>query len=705
MQARGSVTGLEIWHTQSDPDPNVTHNGLEHPISGLGITWQPGQLALHPGPKGQFSVARWTVTKTGEYRIEGIFQGIAQSATTDVHVLHNGEVLFDGAINIGGQQNESHFSIARSLAAGDQVDFVVGMGNGSYGGDTTALAAQLLMAGHVLADAAADFCVTDNPHGNWQYGALAAGPAPNAKTFVCYAVGKKEGTIDQFGTLSNPGSNQWEDVLSDQHPYQRVPHTASVIDFLRTVNGGAHPVFVSEYGVGSAVDLWRVTRHYEQLGKEHVEDAQFYRDKLDRFLADWKRWRMDECFTDPGDFFTQSMRQMAAERLYGLNALRANPHLVGHSVTGTVDQGMSGEGLFTTFRELKPGTVDAMFDAWAPLRLCLFAKPVNVYRGEAVKLEAVLANEDVLRPGEYPIRLTVVGPHLQRVFDTTVKVKVPSSDGDREPPFAVPIFSQELKLDMPAGKYEFLATAQQGAAPAGGRAVFFVDDPAVMPDVENEIVLWGDDPPLRQWLDKHHIRNRPFAAGTPDTREVILVGTTAPAGGSQAWKQLVERSARGASIVFLSPQVFRDGDHSTRWLPLPNKGVYRRMMGWLYHEDQWAKRHAVFVGLPCGGLMDYAFYREMIANEVFVGLDPPCQAIAGANDCSFDYSAGLIVAQYRLGAGQFLLNTLLICENLGRNPVAERLLRNMLRYAAADIEKPTEPLPEDFAATLKELGY
>ena len=103
--------------------------------------------------------------------------------------------------------------------------------------------------------------------------------------------------------------------------------------------------------------------------------------------------------------------------------------------------------------------------------------------------------------------------------------------------------------------------------------------------------------------------------------------------------------------------------------------------------------------------MDYAFYREMIANEVFVGLDPPCQAIAGANDCSFDYSAGLIVAQYRLGAGQFLLNTLLICENLGRNPVAERLLRNMLRYAAADIEKPTEPLPEDFAATLKELGY
>ena len=176
-------------------------------------------------------------------------------------------------------------------------------------------------------------------------------------------------------------------------------------------------MFISEYGVGSAVDLWRVTRHYERLGKEHVEDAQFYRDKLDRFLADWDRWKMGECFATPQEFFAQSIRQMAAERLYGLNALRANPSLVAHSLTGTVDQGMSGEGLFTTFRELKPGTTDAMFEALAPLRLCLFAEPLHVYRGGRVKLEAVLANEDALPPGEYPVRLQVVGPNMQRIVD------------------------------------------------------------------------------------------------------------------------------------------------------------------------------------------------------------------------------------------------------------------------------------------------
>ena len=45
---------------------------------------------------------------------------------------------------------------------------------------------------------------------------------------------------------------------------------------------------------------------------------------------------------------------------------------------------------------------------------------------------------------------------------------------------------------------------------------------------------------------------------------------------------------------------------------------------------------------------------------------------------------GLLVSVHKLQAGRFLLNTLRIRENLGRDPAAERLLRNMLRYAAVD---------------------
>ena len=146
------------------------------------------------------------------------------------------------------------------------------------------------------------------------------------------------------------------------------------------------PLFLSEYGIGSAVDLWRVTRHFERLGKTEVEDARFYRDKLDRYLADWKRWKLDELYPRPEDFFAESLRKMAGQRTLGLNAIRSNPNIVGYSLTGMNDHVSCGEGLTTTFRELKPGTVDAIFEGFAPLRLCLFAEPVNVYRGTRVRL-------------------------------------------------------------------------------------------------------------------------------------------------------------------------------------------------------------------------------------------------------------------------------------------------------------------------------
>ena len=147
------------------------------------------------------------------------------------------------------------------------------------------------------------------------------------------------------------------------------------------MGGPGMPLFLSEYGIGSAVDLWRTTRHFEQLGKTEVEDAQFYRDKLDRFLADWKRWKLDELYARPEDFFVASLRKMAGQRTLGLNAIRSNPNIVGYNLTGMNDHVSCGEGLTTTFRELKPGTVDAIFEGFAPLRLCLFAEPVNVYRG------------------------------------------------------------------------------------------------------------------------------------------------------------------------------------------------------------------------------------------------------------------------------------------------------------------------------------
>jgi beta-galactosidase len=230
------------------------------------------------------------------------------------------------------------------------------------------------------------------------------------------------------------------------------------------------------------------------------------------------------------------------------------------------------------------------------------------------------------------------------------------------------------------------------------------------------VTLWGEDEELGGWLADNAHEAQVLGAGDPgscgagdggtrgagvspatgsgrsagetpaprDTsvpRDVILVGAKPPASGGEAsFADLIARIQGGATAVFLCPQVFAEGDNPARFLPVP--GTIAPINGWLYLKDEWTRRHPIFAGLPSGGLMDYTYYREIIPDLLFMGLEGG-EAVAGAMKTSQDYSAGLMVAVQPLGAGRIILNTLLIRENLGRHPAAERLLRNMLNYAAA----------------------
>lgn len=683
------------WHGPSGIDPNVNHNAGDAAVSGFGITWQPGQMAFHPGVNGEYSVVRWTAPRAGDCGVQAHFSSIAERATTDVHVLHNGAPLYDAGINVNGGGREATYEARITVNAGDTVDCAVGFGNGSYGADTTAIALNIALNGEAF-DAAAEFSVDANPNGPWSYGVLAPGERPDVSTFTLYIVAVRPAAeSSDIGSLANPGSLEWEDVLDDQHCYPRVPHTQSIVEALRTMRGTRNPVgvgegglpqrssknplFISEYGIGSAVDLVRTTRHYEQLRATHFDDALFYRAQLDAFMGDWERWGMAGTFGRPEDYFTACLTKMADQRLLGLNALRSNPALVAHSMTGTIDQGMTGEGVTcTTFREPKPGTFDAVFDGFAPLRWCLFASPWHLYRGREVRLEAVLANEDALAPGPYSVTFCVFDGDSRLVFRRQKNVTIrPETEN---PPFAIPVFDETVAFDGPAGRYRFVASFDSGAA-AGGEVFFQVADPAEMPAVEHEVAVVGLDEALAAQLAGFGIATRPFdAQAAQPEHEVILVGPDAGAVAA-AHDAIAARVSAGATVIFLCPEAARSGDDATCLLPLDDRGGFKGIGGWLYLKDEWASRHSVFDGLPVG-LMPYDYYGPLIPDLVWTSATPPAEVLAGANKTSQGYDSGILLAVQKQGTGRVIVNTLRIRENLGAHPAAERLLRNLVRYAA-----------------------
>ena len=707
--------GLQIWKSGRKTEPNVIFNPESYAICFTTL-WPAHSVSLNPGADGEYSAVRFTAPEAGTYHIQSVFRGTGEFTTTDIHVLHNQQQVYGNFINLHARGDRCDYQNRVTLKKGETVDFVVGWGGGyGYGGwfgsrwlDNTMLKVVIKSEKGRQIILEKQFSGVKNPTSPWSYGSMPAGPVPVASAFTPYETFQSENR-ECMGGISNPGSRDWQNLVADQHFYPRVPHRELEISRLRTVAGNDHPLFLSEYGVGSGVNISRLIRHYQRLGKEHCHDAVEYQKKEKKVLDDWQRWKLDEVFAGPEDFLQKCLARMAGLRKTGINALRSNPNIIGYSLSMCADPLTLGEGLTTAFREPKPGTFDAVFDALYPLRWCLFAEPGHIFSGDPIRLEAVLANEDQLSPGNYPAKLRVVDPSNRVVFEEAFSVAIPPSQQAGKGPFAIPVFKKDVPISGPTGKYRMIVDFTKGAAAAGNETEFYVMNHADMPPVGVEVALWSDDPELEAWLKAKSIPFRRGMGSETSKRSVILV-STAPGGGdsAQAWKELVTRISQGSTAIFLDPAVFARGDQPLGWLPLKNKGSLERVSEYtfpqLYPKDEWVKNHPIFDGLPAGDLMDYTFYREVIADHRFAGQDAPEEAIAGAFRTSYDYKSELMLAVYKLGAGRFVLNSLRIRQELGRDPVAERLLRNMLRYPK-DLDKPVVPMEGSAEEFIKSIGY
>ena len=281
-------------------------------------------------------------------------------------------------------------------------------------------------------------------------------------------------------------------------------------------------------------------------------------------------------------------------------------------------------------------------------------------------------------------------------------------DDRTEVPLALPVLNQDVTIDGPAGMYGLAVTMDQNGAPAGGRLQFTVSDAPAALEHEPVVWLWGIPSAVADWLEAHGVRGRQFDddAGQAST---ILVGdlSGSPAKPEQ-WRQLIRAVAAGAVAVFVSPASFARDDDPVGWLPLANKGSCTKPWNWLYHREDVAKQHPVFAGLQAGGIMDWDYYGQIIPQYVFDGQDLPDDVAAATFAVGYGasgYASGLLVGAYRLGQGWFVLNTLRILENLDRNPAADRLLLNMIRYATSLEDRLAVDATIDVEALFAALGY
>ena len=137
-----------------------------------------------------------------------------------------------------------------------------------------------------------------------------------------------------IGSASNPGRAEWEPVwgvegpdapkvnpaltwnpggyldrAGDAHVYPATPHTPQTAKFIRELGRDGKPVFLSEYGIGSLMDVIREWRGFERAGaRPDLEDAAMLRAQSEAFCADWKRLGFEGVYPFPEDLLRESQR-------------------------------------------------------------------------------------------------------------------------------------------------------------------------------------------------------------------------------------------------------------------------------------------------------------------------------------------------------------------------------------------------------------
>ncbi|NLZ36362.1 MAG: hypothetical protein GX897_02635 [Clostridiales bacterium] len=497
------------------------------------------------------------------------------------------------------------------------------------------------------------------------------------------------------GSLCNPGAQSWQCIwneeeegsnekidyrpgdpgglfrrMGDMHAYPTFPISWEDILLLREYGDEGKAIFISEFGIGSLFDVVTLSRRYEQeCIPTDAPDYRWIRMMYDGFMADYDKYRLYDIYPFPQDMMRHSALLHSRQRRITFNIVRANPRYCGYSITGLLDHAICGEGLWTIFREYKPGAAEALADGLAPLKWCLFVNPTHVYSGRPFTIEGILADEDILADCKYEATVRIFGA-CGNVWEKTYNFRniLPRAG------LSIPVFSEELTLELETGTYELCVELTEGAAATDGRMTFHVTNPADMPKPIGIIGAYGLPENITALLETQGVIID--TSDEFDKNSVILVCNVAVDDREAVWKKLYTAAESGATVLALSPEDFTEGD----------RYVCRRYnREWLYHKEYVALRHPYFDSIPAYGIMDSEYFGRLLNGIAFLDGEEPDEVAAcclgtGMNTTSTGYDGGFNIGRYKLGAGSLVVNSLDIPGQIGRNPAADLLLLNMLRH-------------------------
>jgi len=498
-----------------------------------------------------------------------------------------------------------------------------------------------------------------------------------------------------IGSYSNPGSDVWEygwgaeapeaslcapgtgnnnlgpyiTEVGDNHLYPTVPIQNDIRDFIRNIGKDTNPVFLSEYGVGYQFAL------YDQP-KNTYFGTQIRR------LEEWiEMYSLENIYPTPRDFLMASIEAGAAQRMESIDPIRANPKLCGYSLTSFT---IGNEGVYYRPGSLIPGITDALRDSFAPLKWCFFTDSRQLYPHTPFTVEAVLANTGVLAAGEYKATVSVCSEHGV-VWRENITFTYPEGN-----PFAASVMTLTLP-GFDAGQYAFSVYVDDILQPTCAKMLFRVHDNTYIPAVQKIYPIGESEAAVRFLIATGAVMTDDVAEA-----DIVLVGRLTEEEQAALSEMILQYAWEGKRVIILdygfwsqantSAQKFMEkveftkenGDHLASVF-----GYCFYYRNWLYHMDNYIADNTVFDGLAAPGLLDMDLFRRVYPDHYMIGTTRPaktyCAAFGSGLFVQESCLGALTLGEFSFGKGSVVVNTFKLLDNIGKDPVADRILYNLLR--------------------------
>ena len=452
--------------------------------------------------------------------------------------------------------------------------------------------------------------------------------------------------------------------------------------------------YVSELGYGSTPDLISNIKEFETKGNPIVAPSIYHRELNDGYIAALQKIGYDKIYPNVQDFYLeqQKMHGIANKRM--LEATRLNSTIAGYCVHALVGgDWVLGAGLLDLWRNPKTlvyeMTKEANQEQITPIRIL----PRNVYAEKGAQLE-------------------VHGVSELTSEKVTVSVKISSKKG-------VVVYQNNFSSEFSNGISTLLSTQlntlnlegtytvnvevknTKGKVITSNYQSFDVFQEKQLKTPSTKIAVVDFDNTLSEFLKSKNINFVSFNENL-DKNIPVLVGKTSKK--DKKYKEKVQElrtfAKQGGYVVFFEvlgkrvpgfARELKEMEAETLPLEAEMQQKWATRGGWAA-KSHVVSKHQIFKGLPT----------EIIMHGVYENVHPE----VSISKIKGDYIAGLIgydhfpnneimrrhfngpgevwwaadVLETQFGEGKMLLSTLRIIEFLDTDPVAEKLLYNIIDY-------------------------